>query len=98
MAYAYRVEGRKRIKLDGFDPGDTAGLNQKSAEAKTGKYIRELIELQELLYAAGSQSLLIILQGRDTSGKDGTIRMKLANHRLIFLRSHLTKRATPKCL
>jgi len=74
MAYAYRVEGRKRIKLNSFDPGETAGLNRKSAEAKTGKYIRELIELQELLYAAGSQSLLIILQGRDTSGKDGTIR------------------------
>ncbi len=74
MAYAYRVEGRKRIKLNRFDPGDTAGLNRKSAEARTDKYIRELIELQELLYAAGSQSLLIILQGRDTSGKDGTIR------------------------
>jgi len=33
-----------------------------------------LIELQELLYAVRLQSILVILQGRDTSGKDGTIR------------------------
>ena len=33
-----------------------------------------LAELQELLYAAQRQSVLVILQGRDTSGKDGTIR------------------------
>jgi PPK2 family polyphosphate:nucleotide phosphotransferase len=33
-----------------------------------------VIELQELLYAVRQQSVLIILQGLDTSGKDGTIR------------------------
>ncbi len=37
-------------------------------------FIEELIELQELLYAVRSHSVLVILQGRDTSGKDGTIR------------------------
>ena len=36
--------------------------------------MEELIELQELLYAVRSQSVLVILQGRDTSGKDGMIR------------------------
>lgn len=75
MAYAYRVDGaRRRIKLDHFDPGDDAGLNRKSAEKKTNAYIAELIQLQALLYAVGLQSLLVVLQGRDTSGKDGTIR------------------------
>jgi PPK2 family polyphosphate:nucleotide phosphotransferase len=33
-----------------------------------------LDELEELLYAAGTHSVLIVLQGMDTSGKDGTIR------------------------
>jgi PPK2 family polyphosphate:nucleotide phosphotransferase len=34
----------------------------------------ELGALQELLFAAGTHSLLVVLQGMDTSGKDGTIR------------------------
>ena len=33
-----------------------------------------MADLQELLYAAGTHSLLIVLQGRDTAGKDGAIR------------------------
>jgi PPK2 family polyphosphate:nucleotide phosphotransferase len=74
MSYAYRFDGGSRIKLKDFDPGEDAGLKRKEAEEKTAGFIQELIELQELLYAAGLQSVLIILQGRDTSGKDGTIR------------------------
>ena len=31
-------------------------------------------ELQDVLYAEGKRALLVVLQGRDTSGKDGTIR------------------------
>jgi PPK2 family polyphosphate:nucleotide phosphotransferase len=34
----------------------------------------ELTRLQELLYAASDHSVLVALQGRDTSGKDGTIK------------------------
>jgi PPK2 family polyphosphate:nucleotide phosphotransferase len=74
MAYAHRLEGERRIKLDDFDPAEDAGLKREHAEKKTAELIEELIELQELLYAARRQSVLIILQGRDTSGKDGTIR------------------------
>lgn len=74
MGYAHRIEGGQRIKLADFDPGEDAGLERKEAEKKTARYIGELIELQELLYAVRLQSILVILQGRDTSGKDGTIR------------------------
>jgi PPK2 family polyphosphate:nucleotide phosphotransferase len=74
MGYAYRLAGECRIKLEEFDPGDDAGLKRKEAEKKTAGFIGELIELQELLYAVRSQSVLVVLQGRDTSGKDGTIR------------------------
>lgn len=74
MGYAHRLEGERRIKLADFDPGEDAGLKRKDAEKKTAEFIEELIELQELLYAVRSQSVLVILQGRDTSGKDGTIR------------------------
>ena len=74
MSYAHRLEGDRRIKLEDFDPGEDAGLKREQAEKKTTQIIEELIELQELLYATRRQSVLIILQGRDTSGKDGTIR------------------------
>jgi PPK2 family polyphosphate:nucleotide phosphotransferase len=74
MSYAHRLEGDRRIKLEDFDPSDDAGLKREQAEKKTAEFVRELIELQELLYAARRQSLLIVLQGRDTSGKDGVIR------------------------
>lgn len=74
MTYAHRLEGERRIKLADFDPDEDGGLNRDEANQKTAKLLDEMIELQELLYAARRQSLLIILQGRDTSGKDGTIR------------------------
>jgi PPK2 family polyphosphate:nucleotide phosphotransferase len=74
MTYAHRLDGERRIKLDDFDPDEDAGLKHEHAEKKTAELIEELVELQELLYAARRQSVLVILQGRDTSGKDGTIR------------------------
>ena len=74
MSYAHRLEGDRRIKLQDFDPAEDAALKREQGEKKTAQLIQELIELQELLYAARRQSVLIILQGRDTSGKDGTIR------------------------
>lgn len=74
MGYAHRVEGDRRIKLEDFDPDENGGVKKEDGEKKTAEIIEELIELQELLYAATQQSVLIILQGRDTSGKDGTIR------------------------
>jgi polyphosphate:nucleotide phosphotransferase, PPK2 family len=74
MSYAHRLEGERRIKLKHVDPREDGGLKRKEGEEKTARLIEELIELQELLYAAQLQSVLIILQGLDTSGKDGTIR------------------------
>jgi PPK2 family polyphosphate:nucleotide phosphotransferase len=74
LTYAHRLDGKRNIKLKDFDPSEHAGLEREEAEKKTAQFIEELIELQELLYAVRSQSVLVILQGRDTSGKDGTIR------------------------
>ncbi len=74
MSYAHRVGGKRRIKLEDVNPGADGGLKRKDAEQQTTTIIEELVELQELLYAASQQSVLLILQGRDTSGKDGLIR------------------------
>lgn len=74
MGYAHRLDGERQIKLADFDTAANGGLKKKDAEKKTAEIIEELMELQELLYAVRSHSVLVILQGRDTSGKDGTIR------------------------
>jgi PPK2 family polyphosphate:nucleotide phosphotransferase len=74
MGYAHKLEGKSRVKLADFDSGEHAGLKREAAEKKTARFIEELVELQELLFAVRSHSVLVVLQGRDTSGKDGAIR------------------------
>jgi len=77
MAYAIKVDGK--VKLEDIDPAKHSGLTEEEAREKTAKLGEKLDDLQELLYAAGMHSMLIVLQGRDTAGKDGTIR-KLSHY------------------
>lgn len=75
----YRVKPASRLKLNRHDPDDTddykkTARGKAKAKAATGKLIRRIAELQERLYANADRALLIVLQGMDTSGKDGTIR------------------------
>jgi PPK2 family polyphosphate:nucleotide phosphotransferase len=67
--------GRK-FRLSAIDPGDTPFLKGSEADqlARLDALAVELDELQNLLHAEGRRKLLLVLQGMDTSGKDGTIR------------------------
>ena len=58
------------------DPGDTSGFDgdKRDGEKAIDTNLRKLDPLQELLYAEHKHKVLIVLQGMDTSGKDGTIR------------------------
>jgi PPK2 family polyphosphate:nucleotide phosphotransferase len=78
MSYAIRLHEGKRIKLQEIDPKQDGGLSRAVGEQRFAELVLELGKLQELLYAAGSEALLIVLQGIDTSGKDGTIRQVLS--------------------
>jgi len=49
-------------------------ITKASANNELKELHKHLYSLQNLFYAEGKYSLLIILQGMDTSGKDGTIR------------------------
>jgi PPK2 family polyphosphate:nucleotide phosphotransferase len=66
----------KRVRLDRFDPDDTALVpgGKKDGERQSRRLAARLGNLQEHLYAEHRHKLLIILQGMDTSGKDGAIR------------------------
>jgi PPK2 family polyphosphate:nucleotide phosphotransferase len=79
MPYAYRIGPGTKVKLSDYDPDYNAGLDKQAGEIRFAKLNAELDELQEQLYAAGQHSVLMILQGMDTSGKDGTIRKVLLN-------------------
>jgi PPK2 family polyphosphate:nucleotide phosphotransferase len=59
--------------LSAVDPSSTPGASKTKATSELEKDGAKLEELQERLYAEGRRSLLLVLQGMDTSGKDGTI-------------------------
>jgi PPK2 family polyphosphate:nucleotide phosphotransferase len=71
---ARRLDGARRIRLDDVDPADTQGIEKDDGLKRVEKLGRELSELENLLTYAGTHALLVVLQGRDASGKDGTIR------------------------
>jgi len=63
-----------KFQLRKHSPGDTFGVSKPDAEAAAEKHIKRLERLHELLYAEGKHALLIVLQGMDAAGKDGTIK------------------------
>lgn len=74
---AHRFDGSKPFRIDKIEPNDSRGLEKEDAESKLEPICEELSELADLLFYAGKHPLLIVLQGMDTSGKDGTIRFLL---------------------
>lgn len=75
----YRVKPDSQLNLDTCNPDDTGEYKKtdqgkEKAKAITVQLIGRLEELQERLYANGNRAVLIVLQGMDTSGKDGTIK------------------------
>jgi PPK2 family polyphosphate:nucleotide phosphotransferase len=74
MAHAFKVAPSQKVRLSDYDPNANGGLSKEEGLVNLGKLTAELGEIQEDLYAAGQHSVLMILQGIDTSGKDGTIR------------------------
>ncbi|HZH50923.1 MAG TPA: polyphosphate kinase 2 family protein [Microvirga sp.] len=70
-----RVEPSRKAALKERDPRDKCGFGDEEAtKAATSMLAHEIDALQDRLYAEGQRALLVILQGTDTSGKDGTIR------------------------
>jgi PPK2 family polyphosphate:nucleotide phosphotransferase len=70
----YFVEPGSKLKLSRFDPADTGKYKDDDiAAAETRGHIARLQKLQYKLYADGQRSLLVVLQGLDAAGKDGTI-------------------------
>jgi PPK2 family polyphosphate:nucleotide phosphotransferase len=67
------------IKLKDIDTRAPKDLDKTKIKEKTLAILEELDELQNLLYAEGKHSVLVVIQGMDASGKDGLIRDVLGN-------------------
>jgi len=64
-----------KVRLSRLSTTDHDGFPDKdAAELVVAKHREQLEALQEVFYASQKKALLIVLQGMDTAGKDGTIR------------------------
>ncbi|MFN8448497.1 MAG: PPK2 family polyphosphate kinase [Anaerolineae bacterium] len=63
-----------KVSLKNYDPADTGGYDKKRARAEEQELETRLATLQEMLYAQGTQALLVVLQAMDAGGKDSTIK------------------------
>jgi PPK2 family polyphosphate:nucleotide phosphotransferase len=75
MRQPLTVPPGKKIRLSDFDAACTGGIkDKKEVAAELEENIEVLSDLAYRLYAENRRALLLVLQGMDTSGKDGTIR------------------------
>ncbi|MBL7827981.1 MAG: polyphosphate kinase [Saprospiraceae bacterium] len=63
-----------KIKLSAIPTTAPEDASKKDYKKKTEKLVTRLGELQNIMYAEGKYSMLVILQGMDGSGKDGAVR------------------------
>lgn len=71
----FMVEPEKRFDLSKVNPRDNAGFEDKDkVKARLAEDAAAIDVLQDRLFAEGKRALLVVLQGIDCSGKDGTVR------------------------
>src|SRR5260370_3924481 len=79
MQLAWKVDEGSNVKLQNYDPSYADEYTDPAlGRAELEQLGKELGELQELLAAAHHHSLLVVLQGMDTSGKADTIHQVLS--------------------
>src|SRR5271155_4737439 len=81
MDYCKRFVGERgsKVRLGKIDPDFTdQHESQYKAASEIQQHVDRMARLQYLLYADGSQSLLVVLQALDAGGKDGVVRHVLS--------------------
>lgn len=74
MKHAIRIKPGSRVDLSAIPTRADGGMTKEEGKARIVELAEQVNELHDLLYAAEECALLIILQGMDTSGKDGAIK------------------------
>jgi PPK2 family polyphosphate:nucleotide phosphotransferase len=68
------VRPGSRVRIANIDPNDTHGHTRGRATAELQRGLDRLTELQDRIYAESKHRILIVIQGIDAAGKDGTVR------------------------
>ena len=63
-----------KIKLKDIDTRAPKNMDKEETKEKLATILQELDELQNLLFAESKHAVLVVIQGMDASGKDGTVR------------------------
>ena len=75
LADATRIKPGSKVDLDDHPPNAKLGLgDEKRARAQTAKRAERMAELATMLMAEHRRCVLVVLQGMDASGKDGTVK------------------------
>jgi PPK2 family polyphosphate:nucleotide phosphotransferase len=74
LAAALHVAPRSKVDLARVDPSSSHGHREQDAEAALADGLARLTAVQDRLWAEAKHAVLVVLQGIDASGKDGTIR------------------------
>jgi PPK2 family polyphosphate:nucleotide phosphotransferase len=75
LAERFRIEPGKRADLGKRNPANVSAFPDRGeAEVQSKADAKVINEWQDKLFAEGRRALLVVLQGTDTAGKDGTIR------------------------
>jgi PPK2 family polyphosphate:nucleotide phosphotransferase len=64
----------KRVRLEEISAEPPKGMTRAKAEERFTELGKELFELQDKLWGAKTRSVMVVLQGRDSAGKDGAIK------------------------
>ena len=64
----------EKVRLDKISTRPPPKMQKAEAQARFEELDQELFALQDLMWGAKTHSLLVVLQGRDAAGKDGTIK------------------------
>lgn len=67
------ITGERRVSLGDINPSSTGGMTEDAADARFEELRHELRELHDLMMAAETHALLLVLEGMDAAGKDVTI-------------------------
>ena len=63
-----------KVRLDSISTDPPPKMTKAKAKERFESLNEELFELQDLLWGAKTHSVLLVLQGRDAAGKDGTVK------------------------
>jgi PPK2 family polyphosphate:nucleotide phosphotransferase len=63
-----------KVRLDQITAEPPKGMNKEQAQARLARLGMEMFALQDAMWGAKLNSVLVVLQGRDSAGKDGAIK------------------------